>query len=122
MYNAAAGWLMTNLTSDALIVSLVQVANTLPMFMFALVAGVLSDILDKRRFLIVGEVSTAILSAIFAAMVWFNYVTPASLLWFTFFIAVAGALASPAWQAVVPELVRCCRMPENNIRSDPDSR
>jgi MFS family permease len=105
MYNAAAGWLMTNLTSDALIVSLVQVANTLPMFLFALVAGVLSDILDKRRFLIAGEVSTAILSAIFAAMVWFNYVTPASLLWFTFFIAVAGALTSPAWQAVVPELV-----------------
>ena len=71
MYNAAAGWLMTNLTSDALIVSLVQVANALPMFMFAILAGVLSDIIDKRRFLIAGEVSIAILSAIFAAMVWF---------------------------------------------------
>jgi MFS family permease len=105
MYNAAAGWLMTNLTSDALIVSLVQVANALPMFMFAILAGVLSDIIDKRRFLIAGEVSIAILSAIFAAMVWFGRVTPASLLWFTFLIGVANALTSPAWQAVVPELV-----------------
>jgi MFS family permease len=90
MYNAAAGWLMTSLTRDALVVSLVQVANTLPLFVFALAAGALSDIVDKRRFLIAGEVTTAVLSAIFAAMVWFNYV-PASLLGFTFFIAVAGA-------------------------------
>src|SRR6202034_2451214 len=44
-------------------------------------------------------------SAIFAALVWFNYVTPASLLGFTFFIAIAGAFTAPAWQAVVPELV-----------------
>jgi len=105
MYNAAAGWLMTNLTSDAFVVSLVQVANALPMFMFALLAGVLSDILDKRRFLIAGEVSIAILSAIFAAMVWFGRTSPASLLWFTFLIGVASALTSPAWQSVVPELV-----------------
>lgn len=105
MYSAAAAWLMTSLTRDALIVSLVQVATTLPMFMFALAAGALSDIVDKRRFLIAGEVSTAVLSAAFAAMVWFNYVTPASLLEFTFFIAVAGAFTAPAWQAVVPELV-----------------
>jgi len=94
MYNAAAGWLMTNLTSDAFVVSLVQVVTTLPLFMFALVAGVLSDI-----------VSIAILSAIFAAMVWQNRITSASLLWFTFFIGVANALTAPAWQAVVPELV-----------------
>jgi MFS family permease len=105
MYSAAAGWLMTSLTRDAFVVSLVQVANTLPLFMFALVAGALSDIVDKRRFLIAGEVATAVLSAIFAALVWFNYVTPASLLGFTFFIAIAGAFTAPAWQAVVPELV-----------------
>ena len=105
MYGAAAGWLMTNLTTNAFTVSLVQVANNLPMFLFALPAGALSDIVDRRRFLIAGETATTILSAIFAAMVWFNHVTPASLLWFIFLIGVAGALTSPAWQAVVPELV-----------------
>jgi MFS family permease len=105
MYSAAAGWLMTNLTTDPFAVSLVQVANNLPMFMFALAAGALSDIVDKRRFLLVGEIATTILSAIFAAMVWLNDVTPTSLLWFLFLIGVAGALTSPAWQSVVPELV-----------------
>ena len=32
MYNAASGWLMTSLDPDPLIVSLVQVATTLPIF------------------------------------------------------------------------------------------
>lgn len=105
MYGAAAGWLMTNLTTDAFVVSLVQVANTLPMFLFAVVAGALSDVIDKRRLLLAGEIVTTILSAIFAALVWFNDVTPASLLWFVFFIGAAGAATSPAWQSVVTELV-----------------
>ena len=50
MYNAAAGWLMTSLDSDPLMVSLVQAAASLPMFLFALPAGALADIIDKRRF------------------------------------------------------------------------
>src|SRR5436305_9589371 len=41
MYNAAAGWLMTSLDTDALSVSLVQVASGLPMFLFAMPAGAL---------------------------------------------------------------------------------
>src|SRR5207302_1334131 len=35
MYAAAAGWLMTSLDSSPLVVSLVQVATTLPIFLFA---------------------------------------------------------------------------------------
>jgi hypothetical protein len=43
MYNAASGWLMTSLDADPLTVSLVQVASSLPMFLFALPAGALAD-------------------------------------------------------------------------------
>src|SRR5262245_34136227 len=57
MYNAAAGWLMTSLDPDPLVVSLVQVATTLPMFLFAIPAGALADIVDKRRLLIIAEVA-----------------------------------------------------------------
>jgi MFS family permease len=112
MYIAAAGWLMTSLTKDALVVSLVQVASNAPLFLFALVAGALSDTMDKRRLLIFGETVTTVLSAVFAAMVWLNWVTPTSLLWFIFLISLAGALTSPAWQAVVPSLV-----PKNTLPS-----
>jgi MFS family permease len=70
MYSAASGWLMTSLNPDPLIVSLVQVANTLSMFLFAVPAGALADILDKRKFLIVGESSILVVSTIFAVIVW----------------------------------------------------
>lgn len=105
MYNAASGWLMVSLNSDALLVSLVQVATSLPMFLFALAAGALADILDKRRFLIGVEAATTLLSAIFAAMVEFGHVTPGTLLLFMFLIGAGGALSAPAWQSVVPQLV-----------------
>ena len=49
MYNAASGWLMTSLNPEPLAVSMVQVATTLPMFLFAIPAGALADIVDKRR-------------------------------------------------------------------------
>lgn len=105
MYNAAAAWLMTSLTPDAFVISLVQFAGNLPMFLFAILAGALTDIVDKRRFLLVAEIATTVLAVIFAALVWFHMVTPTSLLWFVFLTGAAGALTSPAWQAVVPSLV-----------------
>src|SRR5947209_11536650 len=105
MSSAASGWLMTSLNPDPFIVSMVQVATTLPMFLFALPAGALADILDRRKFLIVLETAATVVSAVFAAMVSLGLATPGNLLLFTFLIGAAGALTAPAWQAVVPQLV-----------------
>jgi predicted MFS family arabinose efflux permease/quinol monooxygenase YgiN len=105
MYNAASGWLMTSLTADPLMVSLVQVATSLPMFLFAVPAGALADIIDRRRFLIVIEVATTVVSGMIAALVWLELVTPGTLLLFTFLLGVGAALTAPAWQSIVPQLV-----------------
>lgn len=105
MYSAAAGWLMTSLDPDPFIVSMVQVANSLPMFLFALPAGALVDIVDQRRFLIVGESAITLTSTLFAALVWLHLITPVSLLLFSFIVTVGSAMTAPAWQAVVAQLV-----------------
>ncbi len=105
MYNVASGWLMTSLDSNAFIVSMVQVANSLPMFLFAIPAGALADIVNQRRFLIVGESSITIVSAVFAALIWLRLITPGSLLVFSFVVAVGSAMTAPAWQSVVSKLV-----------------
>jgi MFS family permease len=105
MSSAASGWLMTSLNPDPLIVSLVQVATTLPLFLFAVPAGALADIVDRRKFLIAGELAVMLVCTIFAAIVWFDLATPVNLLLFTFLSSAASALTSPAWQAVVPQLV-----------------
>src|SRR3954452_9697174 len=70
MYNAASGWLMTSLDTDPLSVSLVQVASSLPMFLLALPAGALADIVDKRRFLILTEIVVTLVAAASAVLVW----------------------------------------------------
>jgi MFS family permease len=112
MYSAASGWLMTGLNPNPLIVAMVQVATSLPMFLFALPAGALADIVDRRRFLIAVEILITVISVIFAFLVWFDLVTPVTLLVFTFLAGVAGALEAPPWQAIVPALV-----PKGNLQS-----
>ena len=105
MYNVASGWLMTSLNPDPFIVSMVQVANSLPMFLFAIPAGALADIVDRRRLLIFGESAIMITSTAFAALVWLHLITPVSLLLFSFIVTVGSAITAPGWQAVVPDLV-----------------
>jgi len=111
MYNVASGWLMTSLDPDPLIVSLVQVANNLPMFLFAIPAGALADIVDRRRLLIFGEAAITITSTAFAALVWLHLMTPLSLLLFSFIVTVGSAITAPGWQAVVPQLVSKTDLP-----------
>jgi len=105
MYSAAAAWLMTTVDPDPLMVSLVQVAASLPVFLFALPAGALADIVDRRRLLIGSEYFITIVSIIFAVMVWQHHVTPLCLLLFTFLIESGSAAIAPAWQSTVPTLV-----------------
>jgi len=110
MYSAASGWLMTSLDPDPLIVALVAAMSSLPICLFAIPAGALADIFDKRKFLIVVETLTTAVSAIYAVIVGLGLATPGNLLLFTFLIGAAGALTVPAWQAVVPQLV-----PKNDL-------
>src|SRR4051794_28714845 len=56
LQNAGAGWLMTSLApSSPIMVSLVQAAAMLPVFLFALPGGALADIFDRRLALIAAQ-------------------------------------------------------------------
>src|SRR5271155_1710079 len=112
MQNAAAGWLMTSLSPEPFTVALVQVATTLPMFLFSLPAGALADIIDRRRVLIVVQIAAVVIAGLFAMFVWLNWVTPNWLLTFIFLSGIATVLAMPPWQAIVPQLV-----PKEELRS-----
>jgi MFS family permease len=111
MQNAAAGWLMTGLDPNPLTVALVQVATTLPMFLFGIPAGALADILDRRKLLIVVQVAVTAIVTGFSLLVWLGRITPASLLGFTFLMGAGAALIAPTWQAIVPQLVPRDEMP-----------
>src|ERR1700727_1247099 len=53
MQTVAAQWLMLTLTGSAAYVALVQTAAGLPVVLFAVLAGTIGDLVDRRRFLLV---------------------------------------------------------------------
>jgi predicted MFS family arabinose efflux permease len=111
MSSAASGWLMTSLDSSPFIVAMVQVATSLPMFLLAIPAGALSDIVDRRRFLLAGELFIMVSSVVFAVLVSRHLITPVTLLLMTFIVSVGSAMTAPPWQAVVSLLVPKADLP-----------
>ncbi len=105
MHDVGAGWLMTTLNSSPAVVSLVQAATTLPVFLFALYAGTLADRLDKRKMLITVNVLLLIIISVLTVLVHLDLVTPTLLILFTLAIGTATAFMAPAWQSIVPALV-----------------
>jgi MFS family permease len=106
LYDTGSRWLMTTLDADPMAVSLVQVAVSLPIFLFTIPAGALADIINPRRLLIIVEVANTIMTGLLAALVWSGLASVGSLLLTTFLLGVGGALAAPAWMAIVPLLVK----------------
>lgn len=105
MQTVATGWLMTSLTSSPLWVSLVQVAVSLPVFLIALPAGALADIVDRRKFLLFTQSSMVAAATILGVMTLTRTVTPQILLVFTFLLGVGAVMNDPAWQSLTPDLV-----------------
>jgi len=105
MQTVATGWLMTSLTSSPMWVSLVQVAVSLPVFLIALPAGALADIVDRRKFLLFTQSSMVAAAMVLGVMTLTRTVTPEILLVFTFLLGVGAVMNDPAWQSLTPDLV-----------------
>ena len=112
MHDVGAGWLMTELAPSPFMVASVQAASTLPIFLFALPAGAIADIVDRRRLLIAVNLMMAITAGALAVLVWVQLMTPVLLLIFTFLLGSGAAFIAPAWQSIVPQLV-----PAQNLSS-----
>ncbi|MEM6461455.1 MAG: MFS transporter [Pseudomonadota bacterium] len=105
MHDVGAGWLMTELAPSPLLVASVQAATTLPIFLFALLAGAIADIVDRRKLLIVINILMGIAAVAMTLLVMAGMMTAPLLLIFTFVMGTGAAFMAPAWQAIVPALV-----------------
>jgi MFS family permease len=106
MHEVGAGWLMTSLAPSPLMVALVQAATTAPVFLLALPAGALADIVDRRRYLIASQIWMMITAATLGALTLSGMTTALILLIFTFALGIGTAMMMPAWGAITPELVQ----------------
>jgi len=103
--DVASAWIMTDLSPSPAAVALVQAAATLPIFLLAIPAGVLSDILDRRKLLIAIQLLLASVSICLMLLSYSGLQSVASLVALTFLGGIGAALMGPTWQAIVPELV-----------------
>jgi MFS family permease len=105
MRDVASAWLATDLSSSPAAVATIQAAATLPIFLLALPAGVLSDILDRRRLLIAIQIGLALVSGTLMVLAHTGTLTIERLAALAFLGGIGAALIGPAWQSIVPELV-----------------
>src|SRR4051812_34717233 len=103
--NTGAGWLMTSLAPSPVMVSLVQAASMLPVFLFALPGGVLADLLDRRLTLIAAQIWVVVAGLLLAGLALMGWLGAWGLLALTFLIGAGTAVIFPAWSAAIPELV-----------------
>jgi MFS family permease len=112
MQNTGAGWLMTSLSPDALTVSLVQAATIVPIFLLALPAGALADIIDKRRLLLTTQTWMLCAAALLTGLTYAGLTGAWGLLALTFAIGIGSAVNSPAWGSVMAETVPRSDLPQ----------
>lgn len=106
MRDVASSWLMTDLSASPAAVAMVQAAGTLPIFLLAIPAGVLTDILDRRKFLIAVQLLLASVSVSLMVLAHTGMLSVSALIGLTFLGGIGAALMGPTWQAIVPELVK----------------
>src|SRR3954453_22872735 len=97
MQNVAAGWLMASMTNSPLLVGLVQAAVSLPVFLVALVAGALADMLDRRRLLLATQMWMVGAALSLGLLTQFGIIPPMLLLFFTFLMGLGNTMNDPAW-------------------------
>jgi len=105
MQNVGAGWLMTQLSTSPLMVSLVQAASAIPVFLVVLPAGALADMVDRRRLLLFTQSWMIVAAAALGVLTLWHAVNPWLLLVFTLFMGLGAVMNDPAWQAITPEVV-----------------
>jgi len=105
MHEVGAGWLMTTLSPSPLMVALVQAATSAPVFLLALPAGALADIVDRRRYLIASQLWMMAAAGLLGVLTLAGVTTAMTLLAFTFALGIGTAMMMPAWGAITPELV-----------------
>ena len=100
-----AAWAMTQMTSSADKIALVQTALMLPIMLIAMPAGAIADMYDRRIVALI-SLSIGLSGALtLTALSWLGMVTPNLLLALCFVVGSGMALFGPAWQASVSEQV-----------------
>ena len=103
---AAGPLLVASLTDDARLVALAATVQWLPPLLFALLAGALSDRLDRQRIVVVTNVIRVVVLGVLAGALFTDRVTITMVLGALFLLGTAEVFADNAAQTLLPMVVR----------------
>jgi MFS family permease len=107
--NAAQSWAVTSQTTgnhhQGLLVEVLQFADFCPVLLLALFAGVISDRVNRKVWLITLQASAWVLGAGLAVAAFLGRATPWVVIVFTFLEGIVWALNGPVLLSVLPSLV-----------------
>ena len=100
-------WVMTSLTDNPVLVSMVQTMTSLPFLFFSIPAGVAADALGYRRVLLAAQLWMLAMTAVLAVIAlpgWWD-LQPVPLLAVLFLIGIGVVVAQAAWKPFLNDLV-----------------
>src|SRR5919112_412097 len=111
MYDVGASWLMTSLAPNPLLVSLITTSTTLPIFLFALPSGAISDIFDRRNILIIACAYMFTISSILGILTFVGMSIPEILLILTFALGAGTTMIRTPIIPIMSGLVSGSELP-----------
>jgi MFS family permease len=105
IFFVAMAWQAYDLWNAPAALSLIGIGMTVPTIAFLLPAGVLSDRLDRRSLMLCADVGRAVVVAVLAALALTGALTFWELVVVVALYGVGTAFFTPAFEAIVPDLV-----------------
>ncbi len=105
MEAVAQSWLVQQQTNSPFMVELLAASEFVPHAVLMLAAGWLADHYDRRKLLLLGQVTMMVLGAVLAVAAHLGWATPWVIIALSFAEGAAWATVTPSWQAIVPALV-----------------
>jgi len=116
MENSAQNWAVaaahySRPGQSAFMVELLNFADFVPALFLVLLAGVITDRVNLKRYLLWLQGLACVLGAGLAVTAYFGWASPWVVIAFTFAEGIVWALNGPPWQTVVPHLVPRAELP-----------
>lgn len=103
--NVVAAWLVLERTGSPLMVGLVTASGYLPRLIIGVPVGAWVDVADRRILLAASNAAMGLVGLAMTALEAVGALTPWLLIGLSFVLGSGNALAQPAYQAVVPDIV-----------------
>ncbi|HUQ95044.1 MAG TPA: MFS transporter [Bryobacteraceae bacterium] len=111
MQKLAQSWLVLELSKSSFLLGLDSFLGEIPILLFSLVGGVVADRRDRRHLLIASQLIQMTCAFLLAFLLATNLVKVPYILALSFCTGLAQAFGGPAYQALIPRLVKSEDLP-----------